>query len=55
MTIIVSTTERVKILRKSLLFFLQAYIAVFLIDSLLKKSKFIIKKMKKKDYRFEKS
>ena len=55
MTKIIGTSENVKLLRKLLLFLVPAYVAVFLNDPLLIKSKFILKKMKKKNNRFEKS
>jgi len=55
MTKIIGTSENFKLLRKLLLFLLPAYLAVILNDSLLKKSKIFIRKMKKKNNRFEKS
>lgn len=42
-------------LKKSLWFMFHAYRADFLTDQLLKKSKFFIAKMKKKNFRFEKN
>ena len=55
MTKIIGTSENFKLIRKLLLFLIPAYLAGFLNDSLLEKSKFIIRKMKKKNNRFEKS
>ena len=55
MTKIIGMSENIELLRKLLLFLLPAYVAVFLNDPLLIKSKFILKKMKKKNNRFEKS
>ena len=52
MTKTISTSEKIKLLRKFLLFFLPAYPADFLKDSLLKVSKFIRTKIKKKNKSF---
>ena len=54
MTKMIGSYENVELLRKFLLFWLMTYVAVFLNDSLSKKSKFIVRKMKKNNNHFEK-